>query len=50
MGESDEVLTEELRVGGESEGVREAARDEGVYCAWCLWGRGAYDENDCWEA
>lgn len=28
MGESDEVETEELRVGGDKEGVLEAARDD----------------------
>lgn len=42
MGESDEVETEELRVGGEREGVRDGAR--------CLWGRLEYEEKEAVEA
>ena len=42
-GDSEAVDTDELRVGGESEGVLDGARDEGVAYARCLWGPMAYD-------
>ena len=43
MGESDEVDTEELRVGGDRDGVLDGARDEGVGYARSLCGPMAYE-------
>ena len=44
MGESDEVDTDELRVGGDRDGVLDAARDDGVGCPR-MRGAMAYDEK-----
>ena len=44
-GESEAVDTEELRVGGDNEGVRDAALDDGVSYARSLCGPMAYDVN-----
>lgn len=43
MGDSDMVDTDELRVGGEREGVLEGALDEGVAYARSLCGPMAYE-------